>query len=139
MAVPGSSGAVFAGTDLPFQVGEEEAGGGEGGVGEVVVGVVLALGHPPASLPTLRLLRDVWQELQQVICPDVAFDHGAAAESTGPGGVLAEAVDAGVGGGAGGEEDAGVDQLKLARTKEGDVSATIFLSAMLSTFVYGRN
>ena len=56
MAVPGSSGAVLARTDLTFKVGEEEAGGGEGGVGEVVVGVVLALRHLPASLPALRLL-----------------------------------------------------------------------------------
>ena len=139
MAVPGSSGAVLTRTDLTFKVGEEEAGGGEGGVGEVVVGVVPALGQPPASLPTLHLLVDVWQELQQVICPDVAFDDGAAAKSTRPGGVLADAVDALEGGGAGGEEDAGVDQLKLGRTKVGDVGATILLSTMLSTLVDGQN
>ena len=85
----------------------------------------------------MRLLGNVWQELEQVFCPNVALDHGAAAESTGLGGVLADAVDAGVGGGAGGEEDAGVDQLKLTRTKVGDMGATIFFSAMLSTFFYG--
>ena len=120
---------------------EKEAGGGKGGVGGAVMGVVLALRHPPASRPTLHLLGNVWQELQQVICRrDVAFDDRTAAETcTGPGGVLADAVDAGVGGGAGGEEDAGVDKLKLSRTKEGDVGATIFLSAMLSTFIDGCN
>ena len=82
-------------------------------MGEVVVGVVLALRHLPASLPALRLLSNVWQELKQVFCPDVALNQGAAAESTGLGGVLTDAIDAEVGGGAGGEEDAGVDQLKL--------------------------
>ena len=102
-----------------------------------MVGVVLALCHPPASFPALHLLGDVWQELEQVICPEVALDQGAAAKSTRPGGVLADAVDAGVGGGAGGEEDAGVDQLKLTRTKVGDMGATIFLSTVLSTFICG--
>ena len=104
-----------------------------------MVGVVLALELPPASRPTLQLFSNVRQELQQVVCPDVAFDHGTAAKSTGPGGVLADAVDAGEGGGAGGEEDAGVDKLKLVRTKVSDVGATIFFSAKLSTFVYGWN
>ena len=116
---------------------EKKAGGGKGCVGGTVVGVVLALRLPPASRPTLQLLGNVGQELQQVVCPDVAFDHGTAAETTGPSGVLADAVDAGVGGGAGGEEDAGVDKLKLGRTKVSDMGATIFLSAVLSTFVYG--
>ena len=140
IAVPGSSGAVFAWLHVAFQVGEKEACGGKGGVGGVVVGVVSAFRNPPASRPTLHLLGNVWQEIQQVVCRNVAFDNRTAAETcTGPGGVLADAVDAGVGGGAGGEEDAGVDKLKLSRTKEGDVGATIFLSAILATFVDGCN
>ena len=140
IAVPGSSGAVFAWLHVAFQVGEKEAGGGKGGVGGAVMGVVLALRHPPASRPTLHLFGNVWQELQQVVCCDVAINDRTAAETyKGPGGVLADAVDARVGGGAGGEEDASVDKHKLIRTKVGDVGAALFLSTMLSTFVYCCN
>ena len=57
----------------------------------------------------------------------------------GPGGVLADAVGAGVGGEAGGEEDAGVHQLKLPPSKEGEVGATIFLSTILTALTDGLN
>jgi len=117
----------------------EEAGGGEGGVGGAVVGVVPALGYLPAFRPTLQLFRNVWQELQQVICSDVPFDHRTAAERTRHHVVLAYAVGAGVRGVAGGEEDAGVDELKLGRTKVGDVGAAIALSTKLPTFIYCVN
>ena len=140
VAVPGSTGAVFALMDVAFQVREKEAGGRKGGVGGAVMGVVLALRHLPAGRPTLHLLGNVWQELQQVVCRNVAFDDRTATETcTGPGGVLADAVNARVGGGAGGEEDAGVDKLKLVRTKVSDVGAPLFLSTMLATFVDGCN
>ena len=109
--------------DLALQVGEEETGVGQGGVGGAVVGVVLATRLLPASHPASYLLINVGQEIQHIFCPDVVFNNRAAAESTWPRGVLADAVDAGQGGVAGGEEDAGVDQLELARTKVCDVAA----------------
>ena len=118
--------------DLALQVGEEEAGVGQGGVGGAVVGVVLAPRLLPTSHPASYLLINVGQEIQHIFCPDVVFNNRAAAESTWPRGVLADAVDAGQGGVAGGEEDAGVDQLELARTKVCDVAATRVLTTKLT-------
>ena len=118
--------------DLALQVGEEEAGVGQGGVGGAVVGVVLAPRLLPTSHPASYLLINVGQEIQHIFCPDVVFNNRAAAESTWPRGVLADAVDAGQGGVAGGEEDAGVDQLELARTKVCDVGATRVLTTKLT-------
>ena len=118
--------------DLALQVGEEEAGVGQGGVGGAVVGVVLAPRLLPASHPASYLLINVGQEIQHIFCPDVVFNNRAAAESTWPRGVLADAVDAGQGGVARGEEDAGVDQLELARTKMCDVAASRALTTKLT-------
>ena len=119
--------------DLALQVGEEEAGVGQGGVGGAVVGVVLAPRLLPASHPASCLLINVGQEIQHIVCPaDVGFNNRAAAESTWPRGVLTDAVDAGQGGVAGGEEDAGVDQLELARTKVCDVGASRALTTKLT-------
>ena len=91
--------------DLALQVGEEEAGVGQGGVGGAVVGVVLAPRLLPASHPASCLLINVGQEIQHIVCPaDVGFNNRAAAGSAWPRGVLADAVDAAQGGVAGGEE-----------------------------------
>ena len=60
-------------------------------------------------------------------------------DQLGAGGVRGRAVPARVQDVAGGEENAGVAQLKLPRTKVGDVGTAILLSTMLSTFVYCRN
>ena len=97
-----------------------------------MVGVALAPRLLPASHPASYFLTNVGQEIQHIICPDVGFNNRAAAESTRPRGVLADAVDAGQGGVAGGEEDAGVDQLELTRTKVCDVGASRVLTTKLT-------
>ena len=56
----------------------------------------------------------------------------AATESTWPRGVLTDAVDAGQGGVAGGEEDTSVDELELTRTKVCDVGASRALTTKLT-------
>ena len=119
--------------DLALQVGEEEAGVGQGGVGGAVVGVVLAPRLLPASHPASCLLINVGQEIQHIVCPaNVGFNNRAAAGSAWPRGVLADAVDAGQGEVAGGEEDTSVDELELTRTKVCDVGASRALTTKLT-------
>ena len=71
---------MFTLPDLALQVREEEIGGGQGGVGDAVVGVVLAPRLLPASHPASHLLINVGQEIQHIVCPDVGFNNRAAAE-----------------------------------------------------------
>ena len=91
--------------------------GGQGGVGGAVVGVLLAP----------RLLKKSSISSAPMLAPTTGL-----LQSTRPRGVLADAVDAGQGGVAGGEGDAGVDQLELATTKVCDVGASRALTTKLT-------
>ena len=135
IAVPGSSGTALTLPDLALQVGEEEAGGGRARWGGRCCGECsTCTSSPPCKPSSILFPHKCWARNPAYYLPRCWLQQqGCCREYTAsPRGVLADAVDAGQGGVAGGEEDAGVDQLELTRTKVCDVGASRALTTKLT-------